>query len=215
MAEATLVFDNSEGWLPTEFTEVAVTRRAFRSGENQYLINGRRVRLKDVAQLTASLGQSHVVVGQGLVGTAAGGDLRLPGGQLAAWWQQEGPARLWIVDTGTAQPVRAVTSETLSAVLGPAAWTPDGTGLTAEVALSDDDHDQVLAAADGSGEQPLVTGPGRQVGATISPDGTRLAYATNEGRKDYDILVRDLAGGEAVAITDFPGRDATPRWSIR
>src|SRR5919112_1090476 len=70
MAEATLVFDNSEGWLPTEFTEVAVTRRAFRTGENQYLINGRRVRLKDVAQLTAGLGQSHVVVGQGLVDAA-------------------------------------------------------------------------------------------------------------------------------------------------
>jgi chromosome segregation protein len=70
MAEATLTFDNSEGWLPSEFTEVAVTRRAYRSGENQYLINGRRVRLKDVAQLTAGLGQSHVVVGQGLVDAA-------------------------------------------------------------------------------------------------------------------------------------------------
>lgn len=70
MAEATLTFDNSEGWLPTEFSEVSVTRRAYRSGENQYLINGRRVRLKDVAQLTASLGQSHVVVGQGLVDAA-------------------------------------------------------------------------------------------------------------------------------------------------
>lgn len=70
MAEATLTFDNSEGWLPTEFAEVSVTRRAYRSGENQYLINGRRVRLKDVAQLTASLGQSHVVVGQGLVDAA-------------------------------------------------------------------------------------------------------------------------------------------------
>lgn len=70
MAEATLTFDNSEGWLPTEFTEVSVTRRAFRSGENQYLINGRKVRLKDVARLTAGLGQSHVVVGQGLVDAA-------------------------------------------------------------------------------------------------------------------------------------------------
>src|ERR671919_309009 len=64
MAEATLTFDNSDGWLPTEFAEVSVTRRAFRSGENQNLINGRRVRLKDVALLTAGLGQSHVVVGQ-------------------------------------------------------------------------------------------------------------------------------------------------------
>jgi len=70
MAEATLTFDNAEGWLPTEFTEVSVTRRAFRSGENHYLINGRRVRLKDVALLTAGLGQSHVVVGQGLVDAA-------------------------------------------------------------------------------------------------------------------------------------------------
>src|SRR5215217_5101061 len=70
MAEATLTFDNAESWLPTEFTEVSVTRRAFRSGENHYLINGRRVRLKDVALLTAGLGQSHVVVGQGLVDAA-------------------------------------------------------------------------------------------------------------------------------------------------
>ena len=70
MAEATLTFDNAEGWLPIEFTEVSVTRRAFRSGENQYLINGRKVRLKDVALLTAGLGQSHVVVGQGLVDAA-------------------------------------------------------------------------------------------------------------------------------------------------
>ena len=70
MAEATLTFDNAEGWLPTEFAEVSVTRRAFRSGDNQYLINGRKVRLKDVAHLTAGLGQSHVVVGQGLVDAA-------------------------------------------------------------------------------------------------------------------------------------------------
>jgi chromosome segregation protein len=70
MAEATLTFDNADGWLPIEFAEVSVTRRAFRSGENQYLINGRRVRLKDVALLTAGLGQSHLVVGQGLVDAA-------------------------------------------------------------------------------------------------------------------------------------------------
>ena len=52
LAEVTVTFDNATGWLPTEFTEVTVTRRAFRSGDNQYLINGRKVRLKDVAHLT-------------------------------------------------------------------------------------------------------------------------------------------------------------------
>ncbi len=70
MAEVTVTFNNEEGWLPSEFTEVTVTRRAFRGGDNQYFINGRRVRLKDVALLTASLGQSYTVVGQGLVDAA-------------------------------------------------------------------------------------------------------------------------------------------------
>ncbi|MEJ7763601.1 MAG: AAA family ATPase, partial [Thermomicrobiales bacterium] len=70
MAEVAVTFDNRTGWLQTPFTEVTVSRRAFRSGETQYLINGRRVRLKDVHALTASLGQSHTVVGQGLVDAA-------------------------------------------------------------------------------------------------------------------------------------------------
>jgi chromosome segregation protein len=70
MAEVTLTFDNSTGWLPIDFSEVTVTRRAFRSGETAYLINGRKVRLKDIHQLTASLGQSYTVVGQGLIDAA-------------------------------------------------------------------------------------------------------------------------------------------------
>ena len=70
MAEVTVTFNNEERWLPSEFTEVTVTRRAHRSGESQYLINGRKVRLKDVAQLVASLGHSYTVVGQGLVDQA-------------------------------------------------------------------------------------------------------------------------------------------------
>ena len=69
-AEVTVTFDNSTSWLPIEFAEVTITRRALRSGENHFLINGRKVRLKDVHQLTASLGQSYTVVGQGLVDTA-------------------------------------------------------------------------------------------------------------------------------------------------
>ncbi|MCA9860192.1 MAG: AAA family ATPase, partial [Thermomicrobiales bacterium] len=69
-AEVTVTFDNSTGWLPIEFSEVTVTRRSLRSGENQFLINGRKVRLKDIHHLTASLGQSYTVVGQGLVDAA-------------------------------------------------------------------------------------------------------------------------------------------------
>ncbi len=70
MAEVTVTFDNSTGWLPSEFTEVTITRRAFRGGDSNYLINGRRVRLRDVHHLVASLGQSYTVVGQGLMDAA-------------------------------------------------------------------------------------------------------------------------------------------------
>jgi chromosome segregation protein len=70
MASATLAFDNSDGWLPIDFGEVALTRRAYRSGENEYLINGRRVRLADIVELLAKSGLAHrtyTVIGQGVV----------------------------------------------------------------------------------------------------------------------------------------------------
>ena len=40
MASATIVFDNSDGWLPIDFAEVSLTRRAYRDGLNEYLLNG-------------------------------------------------------------------------------------------------------------------------------------------------------------------------------
>ncbi|HNS49727.1 MAG TPA: chromosome segregation protein SMC [Anaerolineae bacterium] len=70
MASATLAFDNSDGWLPIDFGEVALTRRAYRSGENEYLINGRRVRLTDIVELLAKSGlaqRTYTVIGQGVV----------------------------------------------------------------------------------------------------------------------------------------------------
>ena len=70
LAEVTLYLDNSDGWMPIEFTEVAVTRRAHRSGENEYLINNQQVRLSDVLDLfrRAQVGQnSYAHMSQGLV----------------------------------------------------------------------------------------------------------------------------------------------------
>ena len=73
MASATVTFDNSEAWLPIDFTEVAITRRAYRDGENEYLLNGQRVRLKDISELLAKSGlaeRTYTIIGQGLVDTA-------------------------------------------------------------------------------------------------------------------------------------------------
>lgn len=73
MADVGLVLDNSAGWLPSEFAEVTVARRSFRSGDSEYLANGQRVRLKDVLFLLAQarIGHdSYTVIGQGLVDQA-------------------------------------------------------------------------------------------------------------------------------------------------
>jgi chromosome segregation protein len=73
MASVTLVLDNSSGWLPVDFAEVEITRRAYRSSDNEYLLNGNRVRLRDITELLGSSGLSertYSVIGQGLVDQA-------------------------------------------------------------------------------------------------------------------------------------------------
>lgn len=56
MAEVTVTFDNAERALPLDFDEVSVTRRLFRSGASDYLINGNRCRLMDVTDLIVDRG---------------------------------------------------------------------------------------------------------------------------------------------------------------
>src|SRR5574342_1357839 len=70
MASAHIVFDNSTGWLPVDFTEVAMMRRAYRDGHNDYLLNDQQVRLRDLNELLAASGLSertYTIIGQGLV----------------------------------------------------------------------------------------------------------------------------------------------------
>ncbi|MCP4710591.1 MAG: AAA family ATPase, partial [Planctomycetes bacterium] len=55
-AEVTLVFTNSKGLLNVDTDEVAVTRKLFRSGESQYLLNKQSCRLKDIRELFMDTG---------------------------------------------------------------------------------------------------------------------------------------------------------------
>ncbi len=69
-AEVSITLDNEQKWLPIDFDEVVVTRRAYRNGENEYLINHAKVRLRDVVELfmRAQVGQnSYAFMGQGMV----------------------------------------------------------------------------------------------------------------------------------------------------
>ena len=70
MASAHIVFDNTTGWLPVDFTEVGMTRRAYRDGHNEYLLNDQHVRLRDLNEVLAASGLSertYTFLGQGLV----------------------------------------------------------------------------------------------------------------------------------------------------
>ncbi|NOZ06387.1 MAG: chromosome segregation protein SMC [Chloroflexi bacterium] len=73
MAQVSMTLDNSSNWLPIDFAEVTITRRAYRSGENEYLLNGTRVRLQDITHLLGQGGLSsntYTVIGQGMVDAA-------------------------------------------------------------------------------------------------------------------------------------------------
>ena len=69
-AEASLVFDNTDGSLPIEYTEVIVTRKLYRSGETGYYINKTPCRLKDVLELFMDTGigkDGYSIIGQGKI----------------------------------------------------------------------------------------------------------------------------------------------------
>ena len=70
MAEVSLVIDNADGALPTPLAEVKVTRRLYRSGESEYLLAGRPVRLRDIHELFMNTGigrDGYSLIGQGKI----------------------------------------------------------------------------------------------------------------------------------------------------
>lgn len=69
-AEVNLTFDNNDRAMPVDFTEVVITRRLYRNGESEYLINDSTTRLANIRLLLAEANvgqQSYSVIGQGMV----------------------------------------------------------------------------------------------------------------------------------------------------
>jgi len=70
MASASIIFDNTDNWLPVDFSEVDLARHAYRDGRNDYLLNSQPVRLREINELLAQSGLSertYTILGQGLV----------------------------------------------------------------------------------------------------------------------------------------------------
>ena len=69
-ASVAITLDNSDHKLPVEFNEVTVTRRLYRSGESEYLINGSNCRLKDINEMFYDTGigkEGYSIIGQGQI----------------------------------------------------------------------------------------------------------------------------------------------------
>ncbi|MDX8343067.1 chromosome segregation protein SMC [Rossellomorea sp. YZS02] len=70
IAEVTLVLDNEDGALPIDYSEVSVTRRVYRSGDSEYLLNKQPCRLKDIIELFMDSGlgkEAFSIISQGKV----------------------------------------------------------------------------------------------------------------------------------------------------
>ncbi|OFK24598.1 chromosome segregation protein SMC [Olsenella sp. HMSC062G07] len=68
LAEVTLTLDNEDHTLPIDFAEIAITRRMYRSGESEYLINGASCRLRDITDILHDSGlgkDTHSIISQG------------------------------------------------------------------------------------------------------------------------------------------------------
>lgn len=69
-AEVSLIMDNSDGVLNVEFSEVSVTRKVYRTGESEYLINGKNCRQRDILELFMDTGvgkEGYSIIGQGRI----------------------------------------------------------------------------------------------------------------------------------------------------
>lgn len=70
MAEVSLTINNTKNILPTEYSQITITRRLFRSGESEYLLNGVTCRLKDITNLFMDTGvasNSYAIIELGMV----------------------------------------------------------------------------------------------------------------------------------------------------
>ena len=70
-ASVTLVFDNTDKYLPLDYTEVSIKRCIYKTGENEYYLNNEKCRLKDITDLLVDTGvnkESFNIISQGDIG---------------------------------------------------------------------------------------------------------------------------------------------------
>jgi Tol biopolymer transport system component len=103
---------------------------------------------------------------------------------------------------------------------GNPAWSPDGTKIAFDTTRLGDGYDIYVMNADGTGQHPIVAGPGDQRAPAWSPDGTRIAYASGEllnvganPAATSSIWTVAPDGSERRRLTNADGVSDDPAWS--
>lgn len=69
-ASVTLIFDNSDNYLPLDYNEISIKRRVYKDGTNEYFFNGEKVRYKDIVNILLDSGmgkESFNIISQGKI----------------------------------------------------------------------------------------------------------------------------------------------------
>jgi TolB protein len=96
------------------------------------------------------------------------------------------------------------------------AWTPDGASIVFRTNRADPSRnvaDIWIMHADGSDERPLLVQPGDQRYPTVSPDGTLLAYTSQNEQGNADLWIANADGSGGHLAYDSGRDDSAPAWS--
>ena len=152
-------------------------------------------------QLTAAA-DSVISAGQSIVNWSPDGE------QIAFAARQDNNTDLWIISARGGTPRRLTTDPAADQY---PAWSPDGT----EIAFASDrsGHGDIwIVPATGGTPRPFTTDPLDERTPSWSPDGAWIAFVVERDRAE--ILIKPVAGGQAVPIPRAPGEMAVmPRWS--
>jgi Tol biopolymer transport system component len=132
------------------------------------------------------------------------------GSKLSFSREREGVWYLSVLDLATGEVEEIV--ELTSPYASSSSWSLDGERLAFDMLNERGDHDLFTVRLDGSDLRVLVEGPGSQRFATLSPDGSRLAYA-NIVEGAGDVMVADADGTNPRRVTTDPADEGVPIWS--
>lgn len=154
-----------------------------------------------------------VYSGDPMIGTAASGELTVPGAALALLVIADGSQQLWVVDAGTGAVINDLTGVGSPEATGTPTWAPDASSIAISAPGEAGDADIFLVDAITGETVELVTTTGNDEAPAIGPVGTILAYSSDVDGIEFDIFVDDFAAATTVRLTTSSDREVSPSWS--